>query len=115
VTLAAAVVPVVGPACPGCAGGGEVNGVPCLDCGGSKRAPRARPEWRKRLHRWADRAATPAGTVVRWSMSLPGIAGAAAVSYGVAAVVHGVFGQVPELGVGLLVAGVFGLVADRQL
>jgi len=64
---------------------------------------------------WADRAATPAGTLVRWSASLPGIGGAAAVSYGVAAVVHGVFGQVPELGAALIVAGVFGLLADRRL
>lgn len=63
----------------------------------------------------ADRLATPAGVVVRWSASVPGVAGAAGITYGVAAVVHGVFGQVPELGVGLLVAGVFGLLADRQL
>ena len=63
----------------------------------------------------ADSAAVPAGTVVRWSMSIPGIGGAAAVSYGAAAVVHGVFGQVPELGAGLLAAGIFGLLADRRL
>ncbi|MGA8111664.1 MAG: hypothetical protein WB974_19650 [Acidobacteriaceae bacterium] len=94
-----------------------VNGVPCPECGGSSRrvVPSRWGGLRKRLHRFADSAAVPAGTVVRWSASLPGVAGAAAVSYGVAAVVHGVFGQVPELGAGLIVAGVFGLLADRRL
>lgn len=48
-------------------------------------------------------------------MSLPGLLGAAGVSYGSAAVVHGVFGQVPELAVAAVVAGVFALVLDRQL
>lgn len=115
----AAVVPI-GPPCPGCAGGGEVNGLECRECGGSTRlTPPRRRRWRRRLLRVADAAATPAGTVVGWSLaslsSLPGVLGAAGVSCGSAVVVHSVFGQVPELPVGLLVAGVFGLLLDRRL
>jgi hypothetical protein len=115
VTLAS-VVPI-GPPCRRCAGGGELNGVVCPDCGGSTRA--GRPE--RRRWRWpsplrvADALARPAGTLVRWSMSLPGVAGAGAVSYGLAAVVHGLAPRVPELAAGLLVAGVFALALDRRL
>jgi hypothetical protein len=70
---------------------------------------------RKVLHGWSLRAAAAAGTVVHWSASLPGIGGAAAVTVGVSMIVHGVFRQVPELGAAALVAGVFGLLADRRL
>lgn len=57
----------------------------------------------------------PAGTLVRWSMSLPGLAGAGAVSYGLAATMHGLVPRVPELGAVVLVAGVFALALDRRL
>lgn len=61
----------------------------------------------------------PAGTVVgaalRWSASLPGLAGAAGISYGSAVVVHSVFRQVPVLAVAALVAGGFALALDRRL
>jgi hypothetical protein len=53
--------------------------------------------------------------MVRWSASLPGLLGAGGVSYGCAAVVHSVFGQVPVLAVAVLVAGVFALALDRRL
>jgi predicted phage tail protein len=52
---------------------------------------------------------------MRWSATVPGIAGAAALTWGVAMVVHGVFHQVPSLGAALVVGGVFGLLADRRL
>jgi hypothetical protein len=67
------------------------------------------------VHALADAAATPAGTVVGWSLKLPGVLGAGAVSYGTAAIVHGLAHAVPEFAVGLLVGGVFGLLIDRQL
>ena len=104
-----------GPACPHCKGGREINGVPCLDCDGSGRVPSARKRWhwlRGRLLGAVDAAAVPAGLAIR---GLPGIGGAMAVTAGAAAVVHGVFHQVPLLGVAALVVGVFGLLADRQL
>ncbi len=106
------------PPCPACAGGGEVNGLTCRECDGSTRAGRApkRRRWRlPSLLHVADALAVPAGTVVRWSASLPGLAGAGGVSYGVAAVVHSVFGQVPVLAVAVMVAGVFALALDRRL
>jgi hypothetical protein len=59
-------------------------------------------------------AATAAGTAVRWSASLSGVAGAAAVSYGLPAIVHAIWHQVPELPATALVAGVF-LLLDRLL
>ena len=46
---------------------------------------------------------------------LPGIGGAAVFTAGSAMVVNGVWHQVPLLGVAALVAGVFGLLADRDL
>jgi hypothetical protein len=114
VTLAA-VVPI-GPPCPGCAGGGEVNGLVCRECGGSRRLTSRRRRRRlPSLLRVADALATPAGNLVRWSASLPGLAGAGGVSYGLAAVVHSVFGQVPVLAVAALAAGVFALALDRRL
>lgn len=102
--------PVTRPRCPDCRGGGEVNGVPCRGCSGS------RPKARRPLG-WAllGALATPAGTVVRWSMSLPGVAGAAGVTFGVSVIVHAVFRQVPALGVAALVAGAFALLLDRRL
>jgi hypothetical protein len=65
--------------------------------------------------RAAGGAAAAAGTVVRWSLALPGVAGAAAVVVGVAGVTHAVWPRLPALWVGVLVAGVFGLAADRRL
>jgi len=116
VTLAASAVTILpGPACPHCKGGREINGVPCLDCDGTGRQPARRRRWpwlRKRLLGAVDAAAVPAGLVVR---GLPGIGGAAVFTAGSAMVVHGIFHQVPLFGVAFLVAGVFGLLADRQL
>jgi len=110
------------PPCRGCAGGREVNGVTCRDCGGTgrQRGPVRIPgSWRRAARQWALVAAGPAGTVagrlMRWSAALPGVAGAAGVTIGAAMIVHGVFHQVPGLGVAALTAGVFGLLADRQL
>lgn len=110
-------MPLALPPCPGCAGGGEVNGLPCRDCKGAGRAGRLPRSLRlrARLAGLPGAAATAAGTAVRWSLSLPGVLGAAGVSYGTAAVVHGVFRQVPELAAGLLVAGVFALALDRRI
>jgi hypothetical protein len=65
--------------------------------------------------RWSLAGAEVAGTLVRWSASVPGVAGAAGVTLGVAMIVHGVFHQVPELGVMAAAGGLFGLLADRQL
>jgi len=116
---AAAVTILPGPACLHCKGGQVINGVPCQDCDGTGRQPTARPRWhwlrgrlRGRLRGVADAAAVPAGLAVR---GLPGIGGAAVFTAGSAMVVHGVFHQVPTIGVALLVAGAFGLIADRQL
>lgn len=98
-------------ACVSCRGGREVNGVPCRDCSPERQAKRRRP-----LHWLADRLATPAGTAVGWSMaSLPGLLGAAGVTYGLAVVVHSIWHQVPALGVAALAAGPFLLVLDRRL
>lgn len=109
------------PPCPGCAGGGEVNGLECRECGGSTRAGGLRRPGRLRawLSGLADRVSVPAGTavgtVLRWSASVPGLAGAGGVSYGLAAIVHAVFGQVPLVPVAVLTAGVFALALDRRL
>jgi hypothetical protein len=115
-----AAVALVLPPCPGCAGGGEVNGLTCRECDGSTRIGRLpRRRLRSLLAGLLDSAATPAGaavgTALRWSASLPGLLGAAGTSYGVAAVVHSVFRQVPEVPVVVLVAGVFALALDRRL
>lgn len=115
----AAVVPI-GPPCPGCAGGGEVNGLECRECQGSTRAGRPpRRRLRSLLLGLLDAAATPAGAVVgtalKWSMTLPGLLGAAGASYSLAAIVHSLVHQVPELPAALLVASAFALRLDRQL
>lgn len=113
--MAAAVLPI-GAQCPGCAGGGEVNGTECRDCGGRGRVVPARRRWRlPSLLGVADRLAVPVGTAVRWSMSLPGLLGAAGLSYSAAAVVHGLVRQVPEVPAAVLVASVFALALDRRL
>jgi hypothetical protein len=117
VTAAAASLAL--PPCPGCAGGREVNGVPCRDCGGTGRQ-RARQRQREFLRalgrsRPALAAAGAAGTLVRWSASVPGVAGAAGVTIGLAMITHGLVPRIPELGAALAVGGVFGLLADRQL
>jgi hypothetical protein len=115
--VAAVRAPLAAPPCPGCAGGGEVNGLDCRECGGRGRVRgKVRREWRLLLRsRPVLAAAAAAGTVVGWSRTVPGVGGAAAVTYGVAVTVHGVFRQVPALGVAALVAGAFGLLADRRL
>lgn len=116
-----AAVVLTGPACPGCAGGGEVNGVPCPECRGSRLAKPQGRRWsfRSSVHRLADALAVPAGSVVGtamgWSSLLPGVGGAAAVSWGAADVVHSLAPSVPMLGATVLVAGIFGLVMDRRL
>ena len=114
--MAAAAVSILpGPACPHCKGGQVINGVPCVDCEGTGRQMSARRRWyrlRRRLVGAVDAAAVPAGLGVR---GLPGIGGAAALALGGAVVVHGIWHQVPVFGVVLLVGGVFGILADRQL
>ena len=67
------------------------------------------------MHRAALTLAAPAGTVVGWSVNLPGIGGAAAVSWGLADVAHSLIPVVPVLGVLAVVAGVFGLMIDRRM
>jgi len=116
--MTAVAAPLLLPACAGCAGGGEINGLPCRDCGGTgrQRAQRRLPGSLRALgRRWSLAGAFAAGTLVRWSASVPGVAGAAGVTIGAAMIVHGVFHQVPELGVMAAAGGVFGLLADRQL
>lgn len=114
--MAAAAAPILpGPLCVHCKGGKVINGVPCADCEGVGRVVAGRRRWRRlrgRLLGVADAAAVPAGLTVR---SLPGVLGAAAVSYGPALIAHGIWHQVPVLGVVLTVAGVFGVLADRRL
>jgi len=115
----AAVVPI-GPPCPGCAGGGEVNGLPCGECGGSTRlAPPKRRRWRRRLLRVADTAATPAGTAVGRSLAslplLPGILGAIGLSIAAGEIAGHVFGHGLAPWVGLAVSCMFGLLLDRKL
>jgi hypothetical protein len=116
--MTAATAPLRLPACPGCAGGREINGVVCRDCGGTGRQ-RAQPRMPAALRalgrRWSLAGAEAAGTLVRWSASVPGVAGAAGVTIGVAMIVNGVFQQVPRAGVALVVGGVFGLLADRRI
>lgn len=96
--------------CPSCRGGREVNGLPCRECSGARVQAR-----RPVLPGLLGSLATAAGTAVRWSMSLPGLLGAAGVSYGAGVTVHSIWHQVPVLGVAVLVAGAFGLALDRRL
>lgn len=109
------------PQCGECAGGGDINGLPCRGCGGTGRVPGlVRLSGLRRAARsWSLAAAGAAGSVVgkalAWSVTLPELGGAAAVSLGAAMVAHGVWHALPETGVGLLVAGVFGLAAGRHL
>lgn len=109
------------PACRECAGGGSINGVFCRACDGSGRMPALvrMSGLRKAARVWSLKAADVAGKVtgraLAWSATLPGIGGAAAVSLGAAMVAHGVWRALPEWGVGLLVAGVFGIMADRHM
>lgn len=120
--MTTAALPLGAPACPDCRGGGDVNGVPCRGCAGRGRArpvPRVPASLRALARRWSMAAAEPAGrlvgTLVRWSATVPGVAGAAGVTIGAAMVVHGVFRQVPELGLVAAVGGVFLLALDRRL
>ena len=76
-------VPLALPPCPGCAGGGEVNGVPCRSCDGKGRAGRrVRLPWRMTGRKALLAAAGAAGTAVGWSRLAPSLAGAAMVSLG---------------------------------
>jgi hypothetical protein len=99
-------------ACADCAGGGEINGLPCRSCKGQRRTV-ARP--RRFLRGWGLAAAGAAGTVVRWSRSVPGVAGAAGVTIGAAMITHAIWSQIPLLAAALVVGGVFGLLMDRQI
>lgn len=96
--------------CVNCKGGGEINGVPCA----CQRAPRP-PRGRRLLRGWSLKAAGWAGTLVFWSRSVPGVAGAAGVTLGLAMIVHAAWHWIPAVYVAALVGGVFGLLADRNL
>lgn len=117
--MVAGAAPRVASGCPACAGGGEINGLPCRECAGGRGRSLVPSGVRERLRVWSLAAGGAAGVVagrlVRWSVTVPGVAGAAGVSWGAAMIAHGVFLRVPELGVAVLVAGVFGLLADRRL
>lgn len=99
------------PMCPECKGGSEINGIPCRTCQVDVQPGRIKSVSR----RFLMRSATGVGTLVRYSSTVPGVAGIGALAYGWAAVIHGIFGQVPELGVALGIAGVFLLLIDRNL
>lgn len=103
--------------CPGCAGGGEVNGLTCRDCGGSKRAAvkRRRWTWRRLLDRAAAPAGAAVGTVLGWSRTVPGVGGAAAFTFGVSVVAHSAWHWLPLYGVALVIGGVFALALDRKI
>lgn len=110
-------VPLALPPCPGCAGGGEVNGLVCRECGGSRRVrPRRRSlGWKRLLDRAAAPAGAAAGTVLGWSRTVPGVGGAAAFTFGAAGAAHAVWHWLPMLYPALVIAGVFGLMMDRRL
>lgn len=110
-------VPLALPACPGCAGGGEVNGLSCRGCGGTGRqgASRVRVPWRIMGRRAALAMAGPAGLVVGWSRTLPGVGGAAALTYGTAVIANSAWHWVPAYAVAALVGGAFALLMDRRL
>ena len=114
---AAVRVPLALPACPSCRGGGEVNGVECRECRGSTRAgvKRRRWTWRGLLDRAATPAGVVAGTVLGWSRTVPGIGGAAAVTFGAAGAAHAIWHWLPVLYPALVIGGVFALLLDRQL
>jgi hypothetical protein len=106
---------VAGVPCADCRGGGEVNGVPCRACKGNGRTGAKRPRRRLLATRPALAAASAAGTLVRWSRSVPGVAGAGCVTLGAAMIVHAAWPWIPESAPLLAVGGVFGLLADRDL
>lgn len=110
-------VPLALPPCPGCAGGGEVNGLVCRECGGSKRVrPRRRPlSWKRLAGRLATPAGALAGRALNWSRTVPGVGGAAAFTSGVSVVAHSAWHWLPVYGVALVIGGVFGLAMDRRL
>jgi hypothetical protein len=55
------------------------------------------------------------GTALGWSRTVPGVGGAAAVTYGAAVTVHAAWHWLPVYAVALVVGGVFALALDRQL
>lgn len=113
--MAVASVPLANP-CPDCAGTGSINDAVCYSCEGDRVARRRRRwSWRKPARRALEGLATPAGMLVGQLTRVPGIGGAAAVSYGAAWTAHSVWHPLPLWGVALVLGGVFGILADRRL
>lgn len=96
--------------CPSCRGGREINGVPCRDCSGERREAR-----RQLLPGLLGSLATAAGTAVRWSMSLPGLLGAAGMSVAAGEIIGHVFGHGLTPWVALAVGAGFALRLDWRL
>jgi hypothetical protein len=117
VATAALRAPLAAPPCPGCRGGGEVNGVECRDCGGSSRAGVRIRRWglRKLAHKLATPAGRRVGVALNWSKTVPGIGGAAALTFGVSVIGHAIWHWVPAYAVAAILAGTFGLLIDRRL
>lgn len=112
--MATAVLPIGAP-CVDCAGGGEINGLPCRGCGGKGRQParvRAAARMWKTVHGWSLGAAGFAGSLVR---GMPGIGGAAVFSVCTGGIAGHVFGHGLGPWVAGLVASVFALQIDRRL
>ena len=113
--MTTAAVPLTAPPCADCAGGGEINGLRCRGCGGKGRQAvplRASARLRKVLLRLAGAAAVPAGTAIR---GVPGVGGAAAVTFGLAVGVHAAWRWMPVYGPATVVGGWFLLMIDRRL
>ena len=112
--MAAAPLSLALPPCPGCAGGGEVNGLVCGECGGSRRLTAARRRRRRlpSLLRVADVLSVPVGSSIR---ALPAAVMVAGVSLGLGEITGHVFGHGLTPWVTLLAVGVFGGLIDRQL
>lgn len=100
------------PFCRDCAGGGDVNGVPC-GCGGSGRKGAVRRRRRLSLSSVAGPLADVAGWSVGRVLSLlptvPGVAGAAMVSLGLGELAGHVFGHGLAPWVAITAGGAFAL------